>query len=154
MMTSSRPDPMTSSYNECPVTRWEADGGDDDEEDDGPTLTMTLPPLLLQAGPHHHAPMTRYTSRSPDQHPAISSPSPTKITSPCPLCNINNNKVSILHIFMNLKKIIRNLKQIVSVLLSWMCHWWRLCPLQLLSLREVLWETAQILLTSERHQRQ
>ena len=91
---------MTSSYSDCPVTQWNTDQSiqDDDDLTDGPTLTMTLPPLLLHAN--------SVTQRGQEiglqnvvRGQVVSSPSPVKMTSPCPLCAINHNKVSVSFIY-------------------------------------------------------
>lgn len=91
---------MSSSYSDCPVTHWNTDQSvhlsqdDDEDHPDGPTLTMTLPPLLLHAN--------SVTQRGQEiglqnvlRGQGVSSPSPVKMTFPCPLCVINHNKVSV-----------------------------------------------------------
>ena len=75
--------------SEYPVSQWTAYNDNvDGDQDDGPTLTMTLPPLLLH---HEHS---QHQHHHCDQDNIVTSPSPAKISSPCPLCSINNNKVS------------------------------------------------------------
>lgn len=84
---------MTSSYSDCPVTHWNTDQSIQDGDDlpDGPTLTMTLPPLLL----HTNSATQRGQEiglQNVVRGQGVSSPSPVKMTSPCPLCAINHNK--------------------------------------------------------------
>ena len=65
---------------------------------DSPTLTMTLPPLLLHAGSVTStaapAPATALPLNLGHHHHQDSTPSPAKLTSPCPLCSGNCSKVS------------------------------------------------------------
>lgn len=88
------------SSSDIPVTHWNTDQSvhltqDDDDLPDGPTLTMTLPPLLLHANSVTHRGQEiglQNVVRGPGK--GGSSPSPVKMTSPCPLCAINHDKVS------------------------------------------------------------
>ena len=75
--------------SEYPVSQWTADN-----DDDGPTLTMTLPPLLLH---HEHEYSQHHLRQHSDQDNIVTSPA--KISSPCPLCSINNNKVNTSPLF-------------------------------------------------------
>ena len=115
---------LAQDVSEYPVSQWTADNDDYGDQDDGPTLTMTLPPLLLHQDHvdhgHHHSSV----------HENIAGPSPAKISSPCPLCSINNNKVTILFTTVTVEFI----TCFVLVLLSKLCHWRRLCSFQLSSL--------------------
>ena len=95
---------------------------------DSPTLTMTLPPLLLHAGsvtssagPALALPLN--LGHRPHQD---STPSPAKLTSPCPLCSGNCSKVSAMQHF----KAVLNLF-LISVLLLGVRHQRRLRPLEL-----------------------
>ena len=86
------------------VSRHDGDttgSGHSGDSGDSPTLTMTLPPLLLHAGS-----VTSTAGPAPAPPLALghrihqdSTPSPAKLTSPCPLCSGNCSKVSALQYF-------------------------------------------------------
>ena len=81
------------SESEYPVSPWESEVTR--EETDGPTLTMTLPPLLLHTtSVQHQQQQLQQQISSNEEDVPDSRSSPSKFTTPCPLCNIDSHKVS------------------------------------------------------------
>lgn len=88
---------IASTDSDYPVTHWQVDKDQNDDNNsvyddhDGPTLTMTLPPLLLHTtSTDHHR--QHQINQIQSIGPPISTPSPETSKTPCPLCNVNNSK--------------------------------------------------------------
>jgi len=86
---------VVSSDSDYPVTHWHTDDNIENsvyDENDGPTLTMTLPPLLLHTTSSHRHHQQNPINQVQSLGPPISTPSPETLKTPCPLCNANNSK--------------------------------------------------------------
>ena len=93
--------------SEDPVSQWTADN-DDGDQDDAPTLTMTLPPLLLH---QEHGQQLQQDNNS------VTSPSCQDIIT-LPSLQHQQQQSKCLQHFLYLY-----LTLIISVLLSELCHW-------------------------------